>query len=200
MVRSLFLDAGCVLRSGGGIGVSLERRFPNGFGPLVAYDAWFVDTVERTLAAGSSFGSDVVVDPEPILLEFVSANPTGPLHIGAVRWAAVGDSLARLPIRAEGPPGCCLPARRRCCLRSAWGPRARCRCCAQTTGPAAPGEKRPGPSFLTQGMRSGGKGFNRCPKSCGSACADPRFPGRDARTGRGYFPRRAKPSALRAPL
>jgi hypothetical protein len=37
-------DAGCVLQSGGGIGVSLERRFPSGFGPLVAYDAWFVDS------------------------------------------------------------------------------------------------------------------------------------------------------------
>ena len=34
-------------------------------------------------------------------LEFVSANPTGPLHIGGVRWAAVGDALARL-LRAEG--------------------------------------------------------------------------------------------------
>ena len=34
-------------------------------------------------------------------LEFVSANPTGPIHIGGVRWAAVGDALARL-LRAEG--------------------------------------------------------------------------------------------------
>jgi arginyl-tRNA synthetase len=34
-------------------------------------------------------------------LEFVSANPTGPVHIGGVRWAAVGDALARL-LRAEG--------------------------------------------------------------------------------------------------
>ena len=34
-------------------------------------------------------------------LEFVSANPTGPIHIGGVRWAAVGDALARL-LRAQG--------------------------------------------------------------------------------------------------
>jgi arginyl-tRNA synthetase len=34
-------------------------------------------------------------------LEFVSANPTGPVHIGGARWAAVGDALARL-LRAEG--------------------------------------------------------------------------------------------------
>lgn len=37
-------NAGCVLESGGGVGVSLERRYPSGFGPLVAYDAWFVDS------------------------------------------------------------------------------------------------------------------------------------------------------------
>ena len=54
--------AGCVLRSGGGIGVSFERRFPNGFGPLVAYDAWFVDSdsvyelaVQQVLRAGMRY-------------------------------------------------------------------------------------------------------------------------------------------------
>ena len=36
-----------------------------------------------------------------INLEFVSANPTGPMHIGGVRWAAVGDSLARI-FQAQG--------------------------------------------------------------------------------------------------
>jgi hypothetical protein len=36
--------AGCVLQSGGGIGVSVERRRPSGFGVLVAYDVWFVDS------------------------------------------------------------------------------------------------------------------------------------------------------------
>ena len=34
--------------------------------------------------------------PGSVNLEFVSANPTGPIHLGGVRWAAVGDSLARL--------------------------------------------------------------------------------------------------------
>ena len=33
---------------------------------------------------------------EKINLEFVSANPTGPLHLGGVRWAAVGDALGRI--------------------------------------------------------------------------------------------------------
>jgi hypothetical protein len=52
-------DAGCVLQSGGGIGMSVERRFPSGFGPLIAYDAWFVDSdsvyelaVQQILRAG----------------------------------------------------------------------------------------------------------------------------------------------------
>jgi hypothetical protein len=36
--------AGCVLQSGGGIGVSVERRWPTGFGGLLAYDVWFLDS------------------------------------------------------------------------------------------------------------------------------------------------------------
>ena len=42
--------------------------------------------------------------PERILVEFVSANPTGPLHVGGGRHAAYGDALARL-LDAIGPPG-----------------------------------------------------------------------------------------------
>jgi len=37
-------NVGCVLESGGGVGVSFERRYPSGFGALMAYDAWFVDS------------------------------------------------------------------------------------------------------------------------------------------------------------
>ncbi len=43
-----------------------------------------------------TFAKGDEVNPERILLEYVSANPTGPLHIGHGRWAALGDSLARL--------------------------------------------------------------------------------------------------------
>ncbi len=46
--------------------------------------------------AGRSYGRIRTGAGERINLEFVSANPTGPLHMGAVRWAAVGDSLARI--------------------------------------------------------------------------------------------------------
>ncbi|MDQ2624500.1 MAG: arginine--tRNA ligase [Actinomycetota bacterium] len=48
------------------------------------------------LEAGASYGTGDSLAGEKINLEFVSANPTGPLHIGGVRWAAVGDALARL--------------------------------------------------------------------------------------------------------
>jgi arginyl-tRNA synthetase len=44
----------------------------------------------------ASYGSGDLYSGITINLEFVSANPTGPLHIGGVRWAAVGDSLARI--------------------------------------------------------------------------------------------------------
>jgi arginyl-tRNA synthetase len=51
--------------------------------------------------AGESYGTGHLYDGITINLEFVSANPTGPIHMGGVRWAAVGDSLARV-LAAEG--------------------------------------------------------------------------------------------------
>ncbi|MFC4783770.1 arginine--tRNA ligase [Nocardioides sp. MAHUQ-72] len=48
------------------------------------------------VAAGASYGSSDAFAGEKINLEFVSANPTGPLHLGGVRWAAVGDALGRV--------------------------------------------------------------------------------------------------------
>lgn len=48
------------------------------------------------VAAGSSYGAGETLVGSKINLEFVSANPTGPLHLGGVRWAAVGDALARI--------------------------------------------------------------------------------------------------------
>jgi len=50
---------------------------------------------------GSVYGTGHIYDGLKINLEFVSANPTGPIHMGGVRWAAVGDSLARV-LQAEG--------------------------------------------------------------------------------------------------
>ena len=53
------------------------------------------------VTAGAAFGRNDAADGQTINLEFVSANPTGPVHIGGVRWAAVGDALARL-LEASG--------------------------------------------------------------------------------------------------
>jgi arginyl-tRNA synthetase len=53
------------------------------------------------VAAGSAYGLAETATGERINLEFVSANPTGPLHLGHTRWAVVGDALARV-LRAAG--------------------------------------------------------------------------------------------------
>lgn len=53
------------------------------------------------IEAGTRYGHGSTLSGQKINLEFVSANPTGPLHIGGVRWAAVGDSLARV-LQASG--------------------------------------------------------------------------------------------------
>ncbi|MGB3764274.1 MAG: arginine--tRNA ligase [Ornithinimicrobium sp.] len=50
---------------------------------------------------GSTYGHNEALAGEVINLEFVSANPTGPLHLGHTRWAALGDSLRRL-LQASG--------------------------------------------------------------------------------------------------
>jgi arginyl-tRNA synthetase len=52
--------------------------------------------VNNVIDAGTSFGNSGAMAGHRINLEFVSANPTGPIHIGGTRWAAVGDALGRL--------------------------------------------------------------------------------------------------------
>ena len=51
---------------------------------------------KRIVEAGAAFGTNESQRGNTINVEFVSANPTGPLHIGHTRWAALGDSIARL--------------------------------------------------------------------------------------------------------
>ncbi|WP_030157637.1 arginine--tRNA ligase [Glycomyces sp. NRRL B-16210] len=55
----------------------------------------------KIVAAGPSYGDNDAMAGHHVNLEFVSANPTGPVHVGGTRWAAVGDALARL-MRASG--------------------------------------------------------------------------------------------------
>jgi len=52
--------------------------------------------VAAVLDAGASYGNSDLLAGQRVNLEFVSANPTGPIHIGGTRWAAVGDALGRL--------------------------------------------------------------------------------------------------------
>ena len=52
--------------------------------------------VNAVIGAGDAFGHSDALAGHKINLEFVSANPTGPIHIGGTRWAAVGDALGRL--------------------------------------------------------------------------------------------------------
>ena len=48
------------------------------------------------ITAGEAYGRNETLAGQHINLEYVSANPTGPVHLGGARWAAVGDSLARI--------------------------------------------------------------------------------------------------------
>lgn len=50
----------------------------------------------QIVGAGAGYGTSDLYAGQKVNLEFVSANPTGPIHIGGVRWAAVGDSLGRI--------------------------------------------------------------------------------------------------------
>lgn len=52
--------------------------------------------VTSVIDAGHSYGHSLLLAGRKVNLEFVSANPTGPIHIGGTRWAAVGDALGRL--------------------------------------------------------------------------------------------------------
>ena len=52
--------------------------------------------VLNVLGSGDRYGTSEELKGRHINLEFVSANPTGPIHIGGTRWAAVGDALGRL--------------------------------------------------------------------------------------------------------
>ncbi|WP_243076876.1 arginine--tRNA ligase [Microbacterium sp. SS28] len=63
----------------------------------IRLDAAAAGALAKTIVdAGAAFGTNESRSDEVINLEFVSANPTGPIHLGGTRWAAVGDSLARI--------------------------------------------------------------------------------------------------------
>ena len=68
----------------------------------ITLDSASLGRLARTIVEqGTDYGRSAALAGEKVNLEFVSANPTGPVHIGGVRWAAVGDSLARV-LQASG--------------------------------------------------------------------------------------------------
>ena len=68
----------------------------------IVLDAAAAGELARSIVTeGAAYGRSELLAGERLNLEFVSANPTGPLHLGGTRWAAVGDSLARI-LAAQG--------------------------------------------------------------------------------------------------
>jgi arginyl-tRNA synthetase len=80
-----------------GVGENVDRIeiAGPGFLNLFLSDAWYRRAMSN-LVAGDRLGPAPTDSPERILVEFVSANPTGPLHVGGGRHAAYGDALVRL--------------------------------------------------------------------------------------------------------
>lgn len=75
--------------------VSAEVAGP-GFVNLTLSDAWHAGALSTVVGAGDGWGAATADPPLRVNVEFVSANPTGPVHVGGTRNAAYGDSLARL--------------------------------------------------------------------------------------------------------
>jgi arginyl-tRNA synthetase len=94
--RDVAADLGEELQ--GRLGPALERVevAGPGFLNLVLADGWYAGALDAVLGAGEDFGGGGAAPPLHVNLEFVSANPTGPLHVGHARNAAYGDALARL--------------------------------------------------------------------------------------------------------
>lgn len=58
--------------------------------------SWYEDTLKAIASEGGDYGRTVLENPKRVLVEFVSANPTGPMHVGNARGGAIGDTLASI--------------------------------------------------------------------------------------------------------
>ena len=67
-----------------------------GFINITLNSADLAELVRTVITAGATYGNSTALAGTAINLEFISANPTGPLHLGHTRWAAVGDALGRV--------------------------------------------------------------------------------------------------------
>jgi arginyl-tRNA synthetase len=80
--------------------LSAEVAGPGFVNLRLAADAQ-AETVREVLRQADRFGHSELCGGLRVNLEFVSANPTGPIHLGGTRWAAVGDALGRI-LAAQG--------------------------------------------------------------------------------------------------
>ncbi|MDO8213690.1 arginine--tRNA ligase [Conexibacter sp. CPCC 206217] len=80
------------------LGGALERYEVAGPGFLNLFlsDGWYGEALTHVLGSGERFGAGGAATPERVLVEFVSANPTGPVVAASGRHAAFGDALARI--------------------------------------------------------------------------------------------------------
>jgi arginyl-tRNA synthetase len=80
------------------LGASVERFevAGPGFVNLFLTDSWLTEALAQVLQEGEAFGAGRAAPSRRVLVEFVSANPTGPMHVGHARNAAYGDALARM--------------------------------------------------------------------------------------------------------
>lgn len=73
-----------------------EYSVIGGFINFKAGNSLLIDLVEEIFTKKENFGRPENIEKERIILEYISANPTGPFHIGHGRWAAMGSALANL--------------------------------------------------------------------------------------------------------
>jgi arginyl-tRNA synthetase len=89
-------------RLGGALGERLGEAMERvevagpGFLNLFMADRWYLSALAGLLAAGDDYGRGTLESPERINVEFVSANPTGPITVASGRHAAYGDALCRI--------------------------------------------------------------------------------------------------------
>ena len=94
--RAVAERLGAALRDRLGASVERVEVAGPGFLNLFLADCWHLAAIDGVLAAGDGFGALRPERPERIQVEFVSANPTGPLTAASGRHAAFGDALARI--------------------------------------------------------------------------------------------------------
>ena len=81
-------------------GVAAAEIAGPGFINIRLDSATLGQTAQMIVEKGAAYGTGTALAGQQINLEFISANPTGPLHLGHTRWAAVGDAMARVLVAA----------------------------------------------------------------------------------------------------